>query len=181
MKKPKHFWNNPWTVSVGSGLIVLIITLLIDLVTAEQLFSTIGNVLSFIWKAVISFLNIELKLWWVLVGIAILFLILILWSKLIESSSAKQIEPEFIKYTKDTILQYRWNWVWEKDLYGKYKIENLHPICRECETPLTITYSGYGRLKCLRCGEVYTDELPEEENVKMLIADNVRRKYFPNE
>ena len=43
------------------------------------------------------------------------------------------------------------------------------------------TYSGYGRLKCLRCGEVYTDELPEEENVKMLITDNVRRKYFPNE
>ncbi len=83
--------------------------------------------------------------------------------------------------SKDTILQYRWNWVWEKDLYGKYKIENLHPICEKCDTPLTITYSGYGSLKCLRCGEVYTDELPEEENVKMLIADNVRRKYFPNE
>lgn len=106
----------------------LSITLLIDLITAEKVFNTLKSAISFIWKAILAFLNFELKVWWVLVGIAVLFLILILWAKFLDSSSNKPAEPEFTKYTEDEILKYRWNWAWEKDYYGKYRIENLHPF-----------------------------------------------------
>lgn len=181
MKKPKNFWKNPWIVSTGSGLIVLIVTLLIDWITAEKIFNTIKNVLVFIWKTILAFLNLNLKLWWVLAGIVVLFLILLFWSKHVESSSSKQNEPEFTTYTKDTILQYKWKWVWKKDYYGKYDIEELHPICSKCETPLTVVHFGYGeKKKCLRCGATYNHELPDENDVEMLIKDNVRRKYYPD-
>lgn len=35
--------------------------------------------------------------------------------------------------------------------------------------------------KCLRCDEGYGKRLPEFDNVKMRISDNVRRKYFTEE
>ena len=38
-----------------------------------------------------------------------------------------------------------------------------------------------GKLKCLRCNEEYWQHLPSEQNIKLMITDNVRRKYFPNE
>ena len=77
------------------------------------------------------------------------------------------------------ILGYKWRWTWEKDVYGKYYVDELQPICSRCETPLVRNFYGYGAIyKCLRCEEGYSKQLPEFDHVKMLISDNVRRKYF---
>lgn len=35
--------------------------------------------------------------------------------------------------------------------------------------------------KCLRCENGYSRPLPDFDNVKLLISDNVRRKYFQDE
>ena len=91
-------------------------------------------------------------------------------------------KPKFLEYTQDTILGYMWRWNWQKNIYGQYDIENLCPVCSRCNTPLVESFSGYReKYKCLRCEMVYSKELPEFAHVKMLISDNVRRKYFPNE
>lgn len=55
------------------------------------------------------------------------------------------------------------------------------PICLQCDTLLVENTCGYGgKDKCLRCGDGYSKPLPDFEHVKMLIRDNVWRKYFPN-
>lgn len=181
MKKSKGFWRNPWTVSIGSSLVIFVITIIIDMITAEKVFSTIKVIFCLILKDSLAFLNFELKVWWLLIGGVVLIFILWGYGKYQDSKQSVLTKPQFLEYNQDRLLGYKWKWTWEKDYCGKYGIENLHPICSKCSTPLVYKYTGYGRLKCLRCGEVYQNELPDEDEVKMLISDNVRRKYFPDE
>lgn len=180
MKKTKSkFWNNPWVVSIVSGLFVLLITIIVDLITAEMIFSTIKNAISAVWSAILELLNFNLKVWWVILSIVIITFGLFIF---IKHKNAKMSPPDFLQYTKDSILGFTWKWRWGKNYYGKYEIEELHPICPQCDTPLVQEHSGYGFIyRCLRCGKKIHNEYPEIDNVKMLIADNVRRKYFPNE
>ena len=78
-------------------------------------------------------------------------------------------------------MGFRWRWKWDK-YYGKYEITDLHPVCSKCDTPLVQDYAGYSPVyKCLRCGEIAFSDLPDLDDVKMLISDNVRRKYYPDD
>ena len=177
-KNMKKFIMNPWTVSIGSGLLVLLVTIVVDIANAETVFSTIKKVICVIWNAFVRFLNFNVKVWWILIFLAVAVAGLYVWSKILESIEKSSAPPEFTKYTVDTILGYKWKWIWEKDYQGKYRIEELHTICSFCDTPLSYDWGEY---KCLRCNRNYNNRMPNENNVKMLISDNVRRKYFPND
>ena len=173
---------NPWTVSLGSGFVILLATIIIDLVTAEKMFSTIRKVLVAVWSFLLAVLNFELKVWWILIGVAVLIFALWVWSKRLDSKQPVPTTPKFLEYTQDTILEYKWKWIWKKDYWGKYSIDQLHPICSHCGTPLVDSPSGYGgRYTCLRCKNGTNRPLPDFEHVKMMIIDNVRRRYFPND
>lgn len=177
-KKTKNFLMNPWVVTTGSGLIILLVTIIIDVITATKIFSTIGNLFAYIWKAIIIFMNFELKVWWVLIGIIILILILYLLAKYIDKQQSILNKPEFIEYTQDTILKYKWKWNWVKDSNGRYFIDNLYPICSYCDTPLSESTKDYfEEYTCLRCNKRTTTPIPNIEDVKMLIGDNIRRRY----
>lgn len=181
--KWKKFIMNPWTVTVGGGLILsIIISVINDWVKKEQVFSTISTIVSMIFNTLCAILNYRIKVWWVLFGVIVLIIIFVLLGLYSNYTQTTPNKAEFLEYTQDTILGYKWKWNWQKDIYGKYGVENLHPICMQCDTPLVENIYGYGgKYKCLRCGEGYPKPLPEFANVKMLIHDNVRRKYFPNE
>lgn len=183
--KFKNFIMNPWTISLGSGLVVLLVTVVIDVIdvfTAEKIFSTIKKILVAIRAALLYFLYLEIKVWWLSVGIAILILTLWIWTKRLDSKQSAPAEPKFLEYTQDIILEYRWKWTWKKDYFGKYSIDQLHPICAHCGTPLVDSQSGYGgRYTCLRCKNGTNRPLPDFKHVKIMISDNVRRRYFPND
>lgn len=115
-------------------------------------------------------------------GIIFLICLGVIVLKCCERINEAQNKLDFLEYTKDTILGYKWKWYWRKDVYGKYCVENLCPVCSKCDTPLVENYLGYhGKYMCLRCGEGYIKSMPDFDNVKMLISDNVRRKYYPDE
>ena len=59
--KLKNFMMNPWTVGIGTGLILLVVTVAVDLITAVKIFSTLKNVIVTVWKWILAFLNFELK------------------------------------------------------------------------------------------------------------------------
>lgn len=180
--KIKQFFMNPWTVAVGSGLIVMLVTIIIDFLKAEKIFSTIKEVLIAVWTALLIIFNFEVKVWWLLVGILVLACALWIWVKYLDSKQSANSEPQFLEYTQDMILGYKWKWTWAKNSWGKYDIEQLHPICSRCDTPLVYNEIGYGgTYTCLRCNNGTNRPMPNYENVKMLIRDNVRRKYFPND
>lgn len=182
--KIKNFFMHPWIVGIGTGTVVLILTVLVDLITAVKIFSTLQKVITVIWKAILAFLNYKLKVWWVLIGLAVVVFVLYLFVKYneYEQKLKENNKPPFLEYTQDYILGYNWKWVWEKDIYGKYGAENLQPVCSHCKTPLVDDWGVYGRgCKCLRCNKIYNGSMPDFDHVKMMIHDNVKRKYFPNE
>ena len=180
--KWKKIMMNPWTVAIGSGLVLSLISVINDLINKKQVFSTISAIFTKICNIFIAILNYRIKVWWLLVGVIILILIFVLILKYLDYKTVKSDIPDFTEYVQDEILEYKWRWTWEKNIYGKYCIGNLHPICSRCNTPLVEDYHGYGgRSKCLRCNTGYSKTMPDFEHVKMLISDNVRRKYFPNE
>lgn len=181
-RKWKKIMMNPWTVAIGSGLVLSLISVVNDLINKKQVFSTISTIFTKIWNMFIAILNYRIKLWWLLVGIIILILILVIFLQYWDYKTAKSDIIDFTEYVQDEILEYKWRWTWRKNIYGKYCIENLHPICSRCNTPLVEDYCGYGgKYKCLRCNMGYSKPMPDVEHVKMLITDNVRGKYFPND
>ena len=153
--KWKNFLMNPWTVTIGGGLILsTIISVINDFIKKEQVFSSIRMILSTTYKTFLAILNYRIRVWWLLLGVIILIFIFILFVMNLDHIQTTSSKPEFLEYTQDIILGYKWKWNWQKDIYGKYCIENLCPICSRCDTPLVENFNGYGgKYKCLRCEE----------------------------
>jgi len=175
----KKFWASPWTIGIGTSFIGFLFTVIYDLVKDKSIFSTIWSIIKWIWNLIISFLNLNIKVWWLLIGIAVLFLVLFLIAKYYDFKNENENSAGFLKYTKDTIQGWSWEWNWQKDWYGKYDVENLHPVCSSCGTPLVRDEDFYGNLKCLRCNRNYNNHFPDLNHVKMIIIDNARRNLFP--
>ena len=167
---------NPWAVTIGGGLIL---TWIIDIIRSEKIFSTFVVVISWVWKKIVIFLNIEITMWWILIGIIIIIASLYIVMRILYAKQQKSNEPNFLTYTTDNILDFKWRWQWSKDLWDKYGVSNLQPICPKCGTPLVESYGGYSvKYECLRCKYTSNKSLPDLNHVKMMIHDNVERKYF---
>ena len=177
MSKIKKFFKNPWTIGIGTAVFSFLLTVFYDLIKQKPILSTIENIFNAIGNGIWSFLNFDLKIWWILIGVAIVILALWLYSKYLDTK--KETPPLFLEYTKDEILDFKWEWEWVKNYSGKYEAQNICPICKKCGTPLVRKRFGdvYG-LECLRCGQMENQELPDEGYIKMMIHDNVKRKYF---
>ena len=170
----KKFLKNPWTIAIGAAIFSFMLTVLRDIISGEQILSTVSSIFSVVGNGIVSFLNFNLKVWWVLVGLAVIFVAL--WC--ISNFFSVKETLEFLSYTQDTIQGWKWEWTWKKDIYGKFDVSGLHPICSKCGTPLVRSQRYYGGLECLRCGKEYEKELPELDYVKMMIVDNVRRNLY---
>lgn len=77
----KKFLKSPWTIGISTTLLGFILTVGYDLIKGKQVFTTIGKFFSMLWSWIITFLTLDLKVWWVLLGIAVLFLFCMLLQK----------------------------------------------------------------------------------------------------
>ena len=176
-KKAKSFFMNPWTIGIGTTSFGVLLTIIRDWITANKLFATLSHMFSTIRSAAAYFLNIELKVWWLLVGLIFLITIVYVWLRIVEKKHPFPKAPKYLEYTKDTLLGFDWEWEW-REYSNKYCIVNLHPVCPECNTPIVSEHHGYGEwFICLRCGYHTTKSLPDTAHVEMLIKDNIRRKH----
>ena len=87
----------------------------------------------------------------------------------------------FLKYTSDTLSGWKWAWHWEKGYDGKYSLSSLHPLCSRCDTPLVQDNDDWLLIKCPRCPFSIRNKLPDDESIKTVIYDNVKRNLFKNE
>jgi hypothetical protein len=79
--KKKNFLKSPWTISIGTATFSLFLTMLYDSIKQKPILSTLGAIFNWIWNAIISILTFNIKVWWLLLGIAILILILYIVAK----------------------------------------------------------------------------------------------------
>lgn len=175
----KKFLKSPWVIALTPTFIGFILTVVYDMLKGKQVLSTIVYILKAIWIGIISFLNLNFKVWWLLVGVAAI--VFILWIA-VKIYLVINEEPTFMKYTKDTIHGWNWEWDWRKNYYGKYEIGNLHPVCDSCGTALTSKHDYQNNLYCVRCGNIYNGmNLPDENHIKLYISDSVNRGLIPED
>lgn len=175
----KKFLNNPWTIGLGTTFFGFLLTIIWDRIKGIEILSTVKAIISFVYNGILAILNFEIKLWWLLIGIAVLILGLYIALKIAEAKSDNQ--PAFLSYTKDKIQGWLWEWDWIKNYYGQYEVKNLHPICENCGTPLVSGSRHGGGLECLRCKKYIIGDSFDIDHVQLLIYDNARRNMFPRE
>ena len=175
----KKFLKNPWFFTVGTTVIGgVLLTLVNDWIKKVDWLSTLKTVIEFIANAVIAFLNFEIKVWWLLVAIAILFALLVIYVKILDAKDKSNPIP-FLSYTTDFVLGYTWEWDYMQGYDGKYTINNLHPVCSKCGMILREGRTIYGKeMKCLRCNTTQNWEDYYLTDAQMLIEDNIKKRYL---
>ncbi len=173
----KKWLKTSWGISIGTAIFSFLLTVGYDLVKNKPIFSTIWAVLEAIGKLILAFLNFELKVWWIILGIVILLGIMYFWYKASEKSEKKK--PDFLKYKSDYFRHWQWSWDWEWSNYNKkWRISNLTAHCPKCDTRM-VDHSNYFdglRFACPRCNyKAFDDQCDQAGNVERVIIDNVNR------
>ena len=172
----KKFWKSPWTISIGTAIFAFLLTVLRDLLQGKRILSTIGNILSAVWRAILAFLNFNLKAWWVLIGIAAIIAILWIISKLDEKGCENK-KPDFTSYTEDHFRTWKWSWEWKYSSYmEKWHVDNLMAHCPKCDTPMQ--HDQFESVfQCPRCQyRTQYDGHETSPQVEAVIIDNLNRK-----
>ena len=177
----KKFMKNPWVLAIGSTVIGgILLAFVLDWIKGVDWLSTFKTIVNFIVNAIVTFLNLKLKVWWVLVAVALLFVALIIYSKILDAKEKNNQVP-FLAYTKDSLLGYTWEWEYIKTYDGKYTITNLHPVCSKCGMRLKQGGSFGLQMHCVRCNKSKDWKSDYLTDAQLLIEDNIKKKYFQNQ
>ena len=140
MRKIANVIKNPWTITIGSGLIIALITFLLKLVSLEDIRRLPAICKSFLTT------SIEFTVWQVILLILLIPAVLLIIRTILKSK--RQVGwPNYLSYTSDNIGGISWQW----DDYRGYCIvtdDSLKPICpkSKCKCELSVT-SRYDRNK----------------------------------
>lgn len=159
--------------TITTGIVSSVVA---DKIKGESLLYTLKYCIATLFDAIIYFLNLNIKVWWiiafVLLTIIILYLVSILYRKEDTTPKGRAID----KYTSDVINGIHWKWKWV-DGGGKVYVDSLEACCRYCKTPL-IELDMYGRYshECPRCSHQFNDV--DKYRASVLIADNANKGLF---
>lgn len=169
----KKFWNSKWTFTLVTSFIGTLFTVFVDWLKKKNIFSTLKLVLKTLWKWLRAFLDYEIKVWWILVALGVLAIVILIVGKIVASKD--RTLPEWMNYTEDYFVDWKWSWTWEKGYDGKYRVENLTAHCPKCDTPMRHDY--YDTLfHCSRCHYESNRHKDNREDVVVTILDNIKRK-----
>lgn len=177
----KKWFKSPWVISIGTAIFSFLLTIIRDYVQEKPIFSTLGTLLFEAGNYIILFLNLNIKVWWLLSAIALILLIVYF---LHRSKRLNPPLPDHYNYNEDKFTH--WKWTWEYTYIKKvgWVLDNLKAYCPLCDTILQDKTPRLGDLlfKCPRCKftthSIYCDD-PEE--IREVILDNIRRKMYSQE
>lgn len=170
----KKFLKSPYTITILGGLIVLIIwSLISDYMSGDKLLTMFSTILTSVYGVIIAFLNFNIKVWWLLLGITGIVVVLIIAGR----KPQEETEPEFKKYTQDRFRTWKWSWNWTFSNYKRgWHVSNLRAHCPKCDTPMQ--HDQYeGVFQCPRCCfQSQYDNHEKSHEVEAVIIDNLDRK-----
>lgn len=119
-KQKKSFWSNPWTIGIGTTVLATFVLKLVDGIADTK-------ILSSIWRGIILFLNLNIRVWWILILLIAVVLTGLILSKIQVKESAQEqrwLQFRQMKY-KDILI--KWNY---QKLYGNnYEINGIKFCC----------------------------------------------------
>ena len=171
--KKRNWYSSPWTIGITTSIIGSLLIYLFD----KKILSAIADSIIGIWNFIVSLLNYDLKVWW-LIGFAIIILIIYL----IHTFRTEEIpEPEFTKYKEDRLKNWRWTWDWQwSDRKKSWIIVNLHAYCPKCGATLLDNSSLFDSIYECPQGDFKTGRLDhqaeDKRHIEALIIDKTKRE-----
>lgn len=179
MRKMKKLLKHPLIVGIIPVILSFVLPVIYDTLKNSELLSTAKNILFFIKNCVSSFLQFNIKVWWIIVAVVIIIGILFILFNVDDAKNHDKSIPLWTQYKKDSINGWNWEWKWRRDSFGEYHIDDLHPVCSHCGSPLVYGDNFCDYLKCVRCNRRFQRGIPQTDHIKILIIDNVKRGLFP--
>ncbi len=162
----KKVWEDP----VGSTIIAAGILSILGCVGNYLSNGWVLSVLKSVWSFIVFCLTYKIPVYWILIIVFAIMgtFILVLWCASKRGANTIKEELPYVEYTEDTFdgIPYRWGYI-------QGRIANLQELCPKCETPLVYN-------KCPKCNSYipYRSNKKTEQEIMVLIADNIRRKYY---
>ncbi len=167
----KKFLKSPYTISILGGLIVLIVwSLISDYMSGDKLLTIFSTILTSVYGAIIAFLTFNIKVWWLLLGIACIIIITLI---IANRKPQVQTKLEFTNYTHDRFRAWKWSWNWKFSDYKRgWHVSDLRAHCPKCDTPMGRT--TFFSIECPRCDN-HIERTPSIDKVERIIYDNINR------
>lgn len=136
--------------------------------------SSVPSVFAWAWTHIFLY---TLPVWQILLvlilGFSMLSMIVRLRAKDIGSSSVNL--PDWLEYTHDSFADLTWKWNWQKNISGRWSIQNLTPICGKCGTRMQIYIED--NANCPRCDNRIS-RFKTTAQIEAIILDNVERGNY---
>jgi Ca2+/Na+ antiporter len=172
--RDKKWLYSPWTISIGTSIFSLLLTIVYDYSKNKPIFSTIYHIAKAILSFVFYVLNYNLKVWWVILGLFIMCIIIYL-----IATFRQEFKPDYYSYREGRFKKWKWTWGWKWDNYKNgWVISNLTAHCPTCDTQM-IDYSNRYELNfvCPRCDyRASGSQCDEPYKIEMIILDNIKRE-----
>jgi len=175
-KRKEEWIRSPWTISIGTAVFSLLLTIVYDFSKQEPILTTIWKITKWTESFILIVLNFDLRLWWVLLGIVFLTLLLYILAKI---KNTENFKPDFCKYREDKFKNWTWTWDWE---FNKRKeawvVSKMQAHCPRCETSLIDLSNEYEAFfECPRCDfQAKNNYCDDPFKIETLILDNLDRK-----
>lgn len=172
----EHWTKSAWAISIGTAIFSLLLTIIYDYSKDNPILTTVLKIFNWIRNLVWTFLNLDIKLWWIIASVFLIILIIVFFDKI---KSEEKIKPDFYDYREGTFKRWRWTWSWNWNATkNAWTISDMEAHCPNCDTPM-IDYSNRYKLNfdCPRCEFQATDNRCDEPHkIERIILDNISRQ-----
>ena len=191
MSDKEKWYNNNWVS--GSGLVI--ITLMVsgvgykEIIKKQTITPALSDAFTWVYHTLGSFLNYDVKVWWILSSVIAGFVIYIILQLNVGNKSSPTLDgfnnfyelPDWLNYKKDKLK--KWMWVWDynyNSISRQYDIVNMRPYCESCKIAMIQDY-GYAYCSCPKCDKEYpepSDYWESEHPIKCLILDKIEKGTY---
>lgn len=163
MSENKDSWyNHPWLLVLGGALLTS--PLFIDWIKGIPITSTFSS----IWHWIKEVMNINVKLWVVILIVILVIAVLILLIKSAINSAGKDLKIDndaLLNYKGDKFGDLTWKWTWKQNPYThKYEPVDPTPLCNtgKCnfsELVMDDNYTFVCTYLCNNCKKYYQNQI----------------------
>lgn len=181
MTKSKDHWiKSPWTISIATAIFSLLLAMVYDYSKELPILTTVWGIIKWIGNIILTILNFELKVWWIIVVVILFVFIIYLIDKFNKEDTFK---PDFYTYREEKFKRWKWTWGWQwNNKKNAWTISDLKAHCPNCDTPMLEHSNFYGlSFDCPRCDFKASDGLCDEPyKIERIIHDNIDRQRNEN-
>lgn len=173
----KNWIKSPWTIALGTTIVGSLVSFVLDFAKDKPIFSTIGGSFVWLWNVIVVFLNLNIRVWWLILGVIVLILIIYIVAVL--KKPKQSLLPDFIDYTEGVFKKFKWSWKWRFNQFSmQWEVSNLDAHCPECSTKLMDDISNEP-YRCPRCNFISRYHTEYRNEIERLIIDNIDKGNYP--